>query len=304
MNVMKPVAYLLIALAYAPAHSWATPILGTQLSDFAVLGASAVTNVGNTALTGHLGVSNNSSLTGITGFFGTLANDGPGTASGVIAQGGAVALLADGQLATAMSSLGLLGAGTTLGADLTGLTLTPGIYTVSAGPSNLTGALTLDGLGNANAFWVFQMPSTLITSFGSSVNLINTGAGAGVYWDVGSSATLGASSSFAGNIMAYSSITMNSDVTLSCGRALAHTGAVTLISDTINAGDCAGTGAIASLGLSGGLNMPDNGGMPVALPFSAVASVPEPGTGSLYAAGLLALFMARNKRNTLLVTTR
>ena len=296
MNPIKLAVPLLVALAYCPSDGWALPVLGSQLSSFAVLGASAVTNTGATTLTGNLGVSNNSSATGITGFFGTLANDGPGTVTGAVHQGDAFAISADGQLVNAMTSLGLMGAGTSLGSALGGLTLAPGIYSVSAGVSNLTGTLTLDGGGNANAFWVFQMPSTLITSSGSFVNVINTGAGAGVYWNVGSSATLGAGTSFEGNILASTSVGMKAGVTLSCGRALAHTGAVTLIGDTVNSTNCTGTAALGSQGLSGGLTILDNGRV-AALPFAPVPAVPEPGTYALMLAGLGAMsFVAR--RNT------
>lgn len=285
MNTMKLAVPLFVALAYCPAQGWAVPVLGADLSSFAVLGASAVTNTGATTLAGNLGVSNNSSVSGITGFFGTLANDGPGTFTGAAHQGDAFALTADGQLAQAMTSLGGMGPGTSLGAALGGLTLAPGTYTVSAGASNLTGTLTLDGGGNANAFWVFQMPSTLITSSGSFVNVINTGAGAGVYWNVGSSATLGSTTTFAGNILASASITMSDGVRISCGRALAHTGAVTLINDTVNATNCAGAGGQGSAGLSGGLTVLDSGAI-AALPYASVGAVPEPETYALMLAGL------------------
>ena len=296
MNPIKLIAPLLVALAYSPSEGWAVPVLGSQLSSFSVLGASAVTNTGATILTGNLGVSNNSSATGITGFFGTLANDGPGIVIGSVHQGDAFAITADGQLVSAMTGLGLMGAGTSLGSDLGGLTVAPGIYTVSAGASNLTGTLTLDGGGNANAYWVFQLPSTLITSSGSFVNVINTGAGAGVYWNVGSSATLGSGTTFAGNILASTSISMNAGATLSCGRALAHTGAVTLIADSVNSTDCIGTGGLGSQGLSGGLTVLDSGAI-VPLPFAAVPAVPEPGTYALMLAGLGMLGFAA-RRNT------
>ena len=295
MNAIKSAGALLAALAYLPVQTWAAPILGPQLSDLAVLGAAAVTNTGPTSLVGGLGVSNNTSATGITGFFGTLANDGPGVASGTINQGGAFALTADGQLSIAMLSLGLLGPGIGLGASLNGLSLAPGVYTVDPAVTNLAGTLTLDGGGNANAYWVFKSSSTLITSSGSTMNVINAGSGAGVYWDVGSSATLGSNSTFVGNILASASITMNSGVTVSCGRALAHTGAVTMIADVVNAGDCNGSSVAGSNGLSGGLSMPVGGGLPVPLPFSPIAAVPEPGPLSLYIAGLAALFVWKRK---------
>lgn len=260
--------------------------LATELGSFAVLGASAVTNMGATKLAGNLGVSNNPSITGITGFFGTLANDGPGLVDGTVHQGDAFSTLAGSQLALTKSSLALMGPGTALGADLTGLVLAPGTYTVLAGTSNLTGTVTLDGGGNNNAYWVFQLPSTLITSSASSVKLVNTGSGAGVYWNVGSSATLGASSSFEGNILASASITMNSGVSLNCGRALAQTGAVTLIGDTVNAADCIGTAGAGSQGLGNGLALSVPGAMPQALPYSAVSAIPEPATYAMLLAGI------------------
>jgi hypothetical protein len=300
MSIMRFAAPLFGAIIFCPSPAWAVTVLGSELSSLAVLGASGVTNTGATTLIGNLGVSNNSSASGITGFLGTLANDGPGTATGAVHQGNAFAIAADGQLVNAMSSLGLLGAGTTLGVDLTGLTLAPGVYTVLAGISNLTGMLTLDGGGNANAFWVFQMPSTLITSSGSVVNVINTGAGAGVYWNVGSSATLDTGSTFEGNILASTSIAMNNGVTFSCGRALAHTGAVTMIDDGVNAVDCAGTGEEGSNGLSGGLTVEQPGGLPSPLPFTQVAAIPEPETYALMLAGLGVVGFAarRNKKRS------
>lgn len=285
MKFTKLMLPVLVALACGSAQA-ATSVMGSELSSFGVLGASAVTNVGATTVTGDLGVSNDSSITGIKGIFGTLANDGPGTVTGAIHQGDAYSTLANVQLTNAKSSLGLLGPGSTLGADLSGLTLASGVYTVSAGTSNLTGTLTLDGGGNANAYWVFQMPSTLITSAGSFVNIINTGSGAGVYWNVGSSATLGSTTSFLGNILASASITMNNGVTLNCGRALAHTGAVTMIGAAVNSGNCNGTVVAGSNGLGGGLSVDEIGGVAQALAFSPVSAVPEPETNAMMLAGL------------------
>lgn len=275
MNAMKLVVLFFVALAYGPSQGWAASILGSELASFAVLGAETVTNTGPTALTGNLGVSPGRS---ITGFFGTVENDGPGVLTGAAHQADPFASAAQAQLATARSNLGLLGTGTTLGTNLGGLTLFAGVYTVPAGVSNLTGTLTLDGGGNADAVWVFQMPSTLITSSGSVVDVINTGAGAGLYWNVGSSATLDTTTSFQGNILALTSIALNTGATIGCGRALANTGAVNMDTNTVSF-DCLANG------LSGGL-----AGNPT--PIS------EPETYALMLAGLGLVGMVTRRRRT------
>jgi len=280
MNALKLVIPLFVALTYGPAQ--AVPILGSDLASFAVLGATPnVTNTGATTLTGDIGVSPAASITGLI----TITVDGTNGATlgnPNVHLNDAVAISGQSQLTTARNNLALLGPGTLLGANLTGLTLAPGVYTVQAGTTNLSGTLTLDGLGNANAFWAFQMPSTLITSTGSVVNVINTGPGAGVFWNVGSSATLNSGSTFEGNILALTSITMGAGVTISCGRALADTGTVTMINDTISTG-CLGTGEEGSNGLSGSglvVTIPPGGGGPVVTP------IPEPEIYAMMAVGL------------------
>ena len=276
LPILKLAIPLLAALAYSPATTLAAPILGSDLASFAVLGGSAVTNTGATTLTGQLGANPNLAITGQS----TITINGqPALTTGAsfVHTGDAVAALAQSQLTTARTNLGLMGAGTSLGTDLAGLTISPGVYTVSAGTSNLTGAVTLDGGGNANAIWVFQMPSTLITSPGSVVNVINTGSGAGVYWNVGSSATLDTSTLFAGNILALSSITLNSSAQILCGRALANTGAVTLGANTIS-NDCNvfNGGTTRTDYSSSGFN-------------AQVAAVPIPAALWLFGSGLIGL---------------
>ena len=108
------------------------------------------------------------------------------------------------------------------GQDLGGMTLTPGVYCFDTS-AQLTGDLVLDALGNPNAVWVFQTGSTLTTASGSSVTVINGGNALNVFWQVGSSATLGTGTRFNGNILAYASITLNTGASL-IGRALALNG--------------------------------------------------------------------------------
>src|SRR2546430_1267688 len=130
------------------------------------------------------------------------------------------------------------------GKDLGGRTLDPGIYHFATS-AQLTGALTLDAHGADNAFWAFQIGSTLTTASASSVHIINAGTGDGLYWQVGSSATFGTSTTFEGNVLALTSITMNTSATIACGSALARNGSVTMDTNVVSTG-CSGTGSSGS----------------------------------------------------------
>ncbi len=268
-----------VALSVSPAApAFAAPLLGSNLASFAVLGASTVTNTGATTIDGDVGVSPGSAITGsgsisITGTYHS-GND-------------PVAVAGQNELVTAIANLGSLGTGTLLPADLAGLTLAPGVYTVPAGISNLTGTLVLNGQGNANAGWVFLMPSTLITSPNAVVSVINTGDNAGIYWDVGSSATIDTTTTFEGNILASTSISLVHAATIGCGRALAETGAVTMDNNTVDAADCVGGN-----GYSGGLDVV--GSTVSFLPFSQIS---EPGSLVLLGIGLGLLTAATWRRS-------
>ena len=291
MNAMKFAIPLFVALAYGPVQAQ-TPILGPQLSSFAVLGAETVTNVPTSTIVGNVGVSPGTAITGFNSVSGIAVAD-PQVTGGLVHSNTAVAAAAQGQLTTARNTLTSLGIGLTLGADLAGLTLNPGVYTVAAGTTNLSGTLILDGLGDADALWVFQFSSTLITSPGSVVNVINAGTGSGLFWNVGSSATLDTTTSFQGNILALTSITLNTNATIGCGRALADVGAVTLDQNTISIG-CAGTGEEGSNGLGGG-GLDVVGGVIVDSGGNVVARIPEPGTLLLFGVGLVGLFASRKR---------
>jgi hypothetical protein len=125
-----------------------------------VLGASTVTNVPTSVIYGNVGVWGGTSVTGFASTSGVAVSD-PQVTEGLVHSATGLAQSAQAQLTTARNDLASLGVGTLLTSDLAGLTLAPGVYTVPAGATNLSGALILDGGGNANAAWVFQMPSTL-----------------------------------------------------------------------------------------------------------------------------------------------
>jgi hypothetical protein len=203
--------------------------LGTAAT-FGVLGASTVTNTGLTAIEGNLGVWPGTAITGFP----------PGIVSGTIYAADTVAAQAQADALIAYTTAAALPSNRDLtGLNLGGLTLTPGVYFFSSS-AQLTGTLTLDAQGNPNASFVFQIGSTLTTATASAVTLINGATKCGVIWQVGSSATLGTSTRFLGNILALASITANSAVTVS-GSLIALNAAVTLIYDQISAaGSCIG----------------------------------------------------------------
>jgi hypothetical protein len=123
------------------------------------------------------------------------------------------------------------------GTDLGGQTLTPGVYCFSSS-AGLTGALVLDAQGDANARWVLQIGTTLTTAAVSSVTVIGGGSGCNVFWQVGTSATLGASTALEGTLVAAQSITIGAGATLSPGRALARAGFLALDGNTLSATTC------------------------------------------------------------------
>ena len=211
-----------IALAAFLQQSNAQGILNSANS-FAVLGGSTVTSTGNTMLTGDLGVSPGTAITGFP----------PGIVSGTTFAGGSVAIAAQ----TSVISVYNLLAGEAFnqnltGQDLGGLTNTTGVYRFNSA-ALLTGILVLDAQGDSNARFDFQIGTTLTAANSSSILLINGAQAGNVFWQVGSSATIGSDTSFYGSILAYSSITMNNSASL-IGRALAINGAVTLDNNIIS----------------------------------------------------------------------
>jgi hypothetical protein len=211
-----------ISLHHAVARAGpATVNLGSD-SDFAILAGSAITFGGTV---------NSSTITGNIGSYPTPAITGLGNAvlNGVNQTGNAGLMLnAQNDLTTAFNNAagrpvdGYYPAIT----DLGGLTLVSGVYN---DPSSfgITGTLTLNAAGNPDAVWIFQMGSTLTTATGSSVVLENGAQACHVFWEVGSSATLGVDSTNVGTIMASSAITLDTGAVVN-GRLLAENADVTL----------------------------------------------------------------------------
>ena len=207
--------------------------LGTAQT-YGVLSGSAITNTGPTTVNGDLGVSPGSSITGFTG-----APDG--TNVGAVHNNDAAALQAQNDLTTAYNNAAGLTPTSSGLAELSGMSLTPGVYSGGALSLSNNGTLTLAGT-SASSIWVFQAASSL--TIGSATQIIITGGATAcnVFWQVGSSASIGTSAQFVGTILAAQSITAATGATIS-GRLLASTAAVTLQDNTITAptGCAAGT---------------------------------------------------------------
>lgn len=200
--------------------------LGTADS-FALLGGSAVTNTGPSVINGDLGVSPGSAISGFP----------PGIVNGAVHATDGVAGQAKSDLVTAYNDAAGRTPVVNVSGDLGGRTLTAGVYKASSA-IGLTGTLTLNAQGDPNAVFIFQVGSGLTTATDSSVRLLNGAQACNVYWQIGSSATLGTRTAFKGTIMALTSISLNDGVAVD-GRLLARNGAVTLINDTITRSQCA-----------------------------------------------------------------
>lgn len=220
---------VVFAFAAAPAVVQAAPVNLATASPFVVLGGQSVTNTGPSVLNGALGVSPGTALSGFTF---------PAVVNGATHENDAVAAQAQLDLTNAYN----VAAGQATSADLSGtnlgnMTLSPGAYRYTSS-ALLTGPLTLDAQGDPNAQFVFMIGAELTTESASSVNLINGASPCNVHWQVGSSAELGSTTKFVGNLMALESISLDNGVVVE-GRMLARNGSVTLINDVLTAPGCA-----------------------------------------------------------------
>lgn len=270
--VNKIIALLFWSTLSVCLHAQVT--LGSTAATFAVLGGSTVTNTGSTVVVGNVGVSPGTSITGFP----------PGTvSSGSIHSADATAGQAQSDLTAAYNTAAGLpcpGGNVLTGTNLGGLTLAPGVYCFSSS-AQLTGTLVLNGGGNPNAQFIFQIGTTLTTASGSLVSLINSAQAGNVFWALGTSGTLGTATAFTGNILALASITFNAGATLA-GRALAGA-AVTLSSNTI--------------GIPGLPGSPTPG-----VPVTPPAATPIPSSLILVAIGMAcaAMYQARERLLALL----
>ncbi len=233
---------------------------------FAVLAGTTITNTGATAITGDVGLHPGKAAPG----FNTV------TLHGAKHLGDAVALQAKNALVTAYNEAAGAKPVTSVPTELGGTTLKPGVY--ASDTLGLTGTLTLDGDG----VFIFQAGSTLITASNSKVALINGASACKVFWQVGSSATLGTTTAFKGTIMALTSIALQTGATLQ-GRALARNGAVTMDHNTINSSECAAPSSTTKPGSNPAGTVP-----PTDVATSTSAAIADP----IYAALLSILVVA------------
>ena len=198
------------------------PVTLGSAAKFAVLAGTTVTSTGATTINGNLGVSPGTAVTGAP------------TVNGTVHLGDPIAAQAQSDLTVTYNDVAGRPGGAAVSGNLGGLTLYPGLYTSTSSLEITSGDLTLDAQGDPNAVFIFQMPTTFITTVGRQVILSGGATACHVFWQVGSSATLGAGSVIKGNILAYTSITLNTGAALE-GRALAQNGGIALDGNSIAA---------------------------------------------------------------------
>ncbi len=218
-----------LLLASSALGATATVGLGSA-APFSVLGGSTITNTGPTTMFGDLGLYPGTSVTGEPHVLGqTYVND-------------QVAIEAKSSLTTAYNDAASRPANGSAGTDLAGQAFSPGVYDAGSSLLLSSGSVTLNAEGNPDAVFIFKIGSTLITGSNTTVSLIGGAQACNVFWQVGSSATLGSGTHFVGTIMAAESITAGTAATIH-GRLLAQTAAVTLEDNTITTSTCASSGS-------------------------------------------------------------
>lgn len=232
MKTFNKILFPLLSVAFSisaivpTSASMPTVGLGTS-TNFAVLAGSTITNTGSSVINGDLGLAPGSSITGFP----------PGIINGSQHVNDAVAIQAQTDLTTAYNDAAGRTPVTTVPTELGATTKTAGVYDAASGTFQITGTLTLDAQGDPNAVFVFKTASTLITAGASNINLINNAQSCNVFWQVGTSATIGTTSTFKGNLMALTSVTLTNGASVE-GRILTRNAAVTLDTNIINKATC------------------------------------------------------------------
>jgi len=242
---------VVVALTPLSASAATSPVLLRTAANFAVLAGTTITSTGNTVINGDIGVSPGTAITGLP----------PGQVNGAIHDNSdAAATAAEADLVTAYNDAAGRTTSGTVDSVLGGTTKTSGVYNSTSGTFGIAGTVTLDAQFDPNAVFIFKATSTLITAADSQVALVNGAQSCNVFWQVGSSATLGATSTLRGSILANTSITVGAGLTID-GRALAITGAVTMDADLITRPTCATAGSLSiSAPASGDLGSASPGG--------------------------------------------
>jgi LPXTG-motif cell wall-anchored protein len=292
-------------LSSSPAQAASPILLGTSGS-FAVLAGSGITNTGPTTIAGDVGTFETTTMTGFDSV----------TLDGVNHGGDAVTQQAKDDLTTAYNQAAASGPPNAVATELGGTTLTPGVY--RSDTLGITGTLTLDTQGDPYAVFVFQAASTLTTATDSAVVILGGGEACNVFWQVGSSATLGTRAHLVGTVLAATSITATTGATVE-GRLLASAGAVTLDTNTLTGSVCTtaattttttGTGGSTTIpgsavptatgtGTPTGANVPPGGGVPL-LPYTGFDSGDLAVVGiGLLGIGASALHVSRRRRQPL-----
>ena len=223
-----------MAVSATPASAVGTAADLGAANSFAVLAGTGITNTGPTTLAGDIGTFPTPTITGV----GLITVNGTNHGADAVTQ------QAKNDLVNAYDVLARQPVDATVSRDLGGQTLVPGVY-FSASTMALTGELVLDGKGDPNAVFVFQVGSSLTTATASSVRLINSAQSCNVFWQLGASATLGTTSTLRGSVLALTSVTANTGAVVD-GRLLARNGAVTLDTDTITRPSCATVPPVAT----------------------------------------------------------
>ncbi len=259
--VVPLIALFLISAGFVKAAGPTTVGLSTTTS-FAVLAGSGITNTGPTTINGDVGSYPTATQTG----FGSVTLNGTNHNGDSVTQG------AKTDLVTAYNDAAGRTPVTTIPTELGGSTLVPGVYTSAAGTFGITGTLTLNGQGDPNAVFIFQAASTLITASSSNIVLTGSARSCNIFWQVGSSATLGTSSTLRGNVFALTSITATTGAVID-GRLLARNGAVTLDTNTITKSTCAAVTTTTPTSTASGTPTLPNTGHGPSLPVSPLAAL-------------------------------